>query len=160
MMEQTEMSKTETLDSEITRRQLFKVAGAAGLAALFSGSMLMIEPELAFAANVTKCYTIANRNTTVYRNTGLTKKHGTIYPTDEVTVLSIGKSYCRVQYPISGGTKTGYISTNALVLGTSGPSYTYHSKVTTYRRNSTGKSYGYVAVNDRVVVLGTKGKFT
>ncbi len=152
----------ESFDSELTRRELFKAAGIAGIALALGSSASLAVPDVAFAASkVTKCYSIANKNTTVYSNTALTKKHGTIFPTDEITVLSTGRNYCRVQYPISGGkTKKGYIPTNAIMLSTSGRRYTYFQQITTYRRNSTNNAYGYVAVDDKVVVLGTKGKFT
>ena len=114
----------------------------------------------AFAAVTRKCYTISSGNTTVYSNTGLTTRYGSIYGSDEVTVLDVTSRYCRVTYPISGGrTKTGYIPTSAILRGTSGNSYKSRGKVTTYKRPG-GGTYGYVSKGDTVTVLGTYGNYT
>lgn len=45
------------------------------------------------ASATTKCYTISTGNTQVYSDTGLTKKYGTIYDTDELTVGTVQASY-------------------------------------------------------------------
>ena len=114
----------------------------------------------AFAASTRKCYTISSNNTTVYSNTGLTTRYGSIYGSDEITVLDVTSRYCRVNYPISGGrTKTGYIPTSAILRGTSGSSYKSRGKVTTYKRPG-GGTYGYVSKGDTVTVLGTYGNYT
>ena len=103
----------------------------------------------AFAASTRKCYTISSGNTTVYSDTGLSDKYGTIFGTDEITVLDVTGSYCKVTYPISGGrTKTGYIETGAILCGTTGDSYTSREKITTYKR-SDGSSYGYIDKSSR-----------
>ena len=61
-----------------------------------------------FAASTRKCYTISAGNTTVYSDTGLSQKYGTIFGSDEIIVLDVTGNYCKVNYPISGGrTKTG-----------------------------------------------------
>lgn len=120
---------------------------------------LMMQPVMA-AGNTRRCYTISSGNTTAYSNTGLSKKLGTIYGSDELTVLSVTDRYTRVTYPISGGrTKTGYIATSAILRGTTGPSYKSTGKITTYRRPG-GSSYGYVAKGDTVKVLGASGNYT
>lgn len=107
-----------------------------------------------------KLYTISSGNTRVYSNTSLTNGSGWIYGSDEVTVLEITRTYCKVNYPISGGrTKNGYVSTNALFTAVSGKSYASRAKITTYRRPG-GSSYGYVSKNDSVLVLGTSGSYT
>lgn len=112
------------------------------------------------AASTRKCYTISTGNTTVYSNTALTNKYGSIYASDEITVLDVTSRYCRVTYPISGGrTKTGYIPTSAILRGTSGSSYKSRAKITTYRRPN-GSSYGYISKGDTVTVLGTYGNYT
>ena len=99
--------------------------------------MVMNTP--AYAAYTRKCYLINNANTTVYSNSGLTRRYGTIYGSDEITVLYVSSRYCRVSYPISWSrSKTGYIPTNAILTGTSGNTYTASAQVTTYRR-----PYGY-----------------
>ena len=112
-----------------------------------------------YAASTTKCYTISSGNTTVYSNTGLTNRYGAIYGSDEVTVLSVTSRYSRVRYPITGGTKTGYIPTSAILTAVSGNSYQAKRKVTTYRRPG-GYTYGYIAQNDTVTVFGRSGNYT
>lgn len=112
------------------------------------------------AASTRRCYTISKGNTTVYSDTGLSKKYGAIFDSDEVTVLDVTDRYCKVKYPISGGrTKTGYIPTGAILCGTTGDSYTARAKITTYRRPD-GASYGYVDKGDKVTILGTCGNYT
>lgn len=115
-----------------------------------------------FAAGETrKCYTISSSNTTAYSNTGLSTKLGTIYPTDELTILDVTGSYCRVTYPTSNGSKTGYIPTSSILTGTSSSNKkTATAKITTYRRNSTSNTYGSISKGDVVSILGTKGSYT
>lgn len=115
-----------------------------------------------FAASETrKCYTISSSNTTAYSNTSLTSKLGTIYPTDELTVLTVTSSYCQVTYPTSKGSKTGYIPTSSILTGTSSSNKkTATAKITTYRRNSTSNTYGSISKGDVVSILGTKGSYT
>lgn len=112
------------------------------------------------AGAATKCYTIGTSNVQVYSNTGLTKKYGTIFSSDEITVNSVTDRYCKVTYPIARGTKTGYISTDKILTQTMGNSYTSRAKITTYRRASNKNSYGYVAKGDSVKVLGASGSYT
>ena len=105
-----------------------------------------------------KGYTINNGNTNVYSNTSLKSKIGAIYASDEVTVNWFNNSVANVTYPISKGTKTGYVPVSAMLTQTYGPTYTAKAKVTTYRRPG-GASYGYIAVGDAVGVLGTSGGY-
>lgn len=107
-----------------------------------------------------KCYTIGTTNTRVYSNTALTRGLGWIYPSDQITVNVVTGRYSQVTYPISGGrTKTGYISTGAILTATGGTTYTSRGKFNTYTRVG-GGYYGYVATGDRVMVLGTRGAYT
>lgn len=110
----------------------------------------------AFAA--IKCYSIPTSNTTVYSNTGLTTKYGAIYASDEITVNTVTDRYCKVTYPVSKGTKTGYIATSAILTATMGPQQTANRKITTYRRPG-GSSYGYIAAGDSCKILGTYGNY-
>lgn len=121
---------------------------------------LLAVPSFA-AGDTRKCYTISSSNTTAYSNTGLSSKLGTIYPTDELTVLEVTSKYCRVTYPTSKGSKTGYIPTSAILTGTSSSNKkTATAKITTYRRNSASNTYGSIYNGDLVSVLGTKGSYT
>lgn len=130
----------------------------AFLIALTAMMNLLVTPV--FAASTRKCFTISSGKTTVYSNKGLTTRYGTIYGSDELIVNTVTSSYCNVTYPISGGrTKTGYISTSAILCGTSGSSYKSRAKITAYRRPG-GSSYGYIASGDTVTILGTNGNYT
>ena len=119
-----------------------------------------ISPVPASAASFRKCYTISSGNTTVYSNTRLTKKYGTIYGSDEVTVLLDKDANCKVRYPITRArTKTVYIRTTRILTQTGGSSKRSSGKITTYRRPG-GASYGYISKNDTVKVLGVHGNYT
>ena len=112
------------------------------------------------AAGKRKCYTILSGNTTVYSNTALTRKYGTIFGSDELSVLLVTGKYSKVTYPISRGrTKTGYISTSAILTATGGTTYTSSGRFNTYRRVG-GSYYGYVAAGDNVMILGISGNYT
>lgn len=139
------------------KSKLLKNALVIVLAAVIFVAMF---PITSSAASTKKCYTISTGNTTVYSNTGLTKKYGTIYDTDELTVITVKSKYSKVKYPTSDGkTKTGYIHTSAILLNTTGSSYTSSAKVTTYKRPG-GAEYGYISKGDKVVKLGVKGNYT
>lgn len=114
-----------------------------------------------YAAVTVKGYTIATSNTRVYSNPGLTIGKGWIYPSDEVILNKITNSYCYVTYPINGGgTKSGYIATSTMLLSTNSISKTATAKITTYRRDNSSQSYGYVSKGDSVLILGTRGNYT
>lgn len=112
------------------------------------------------ASAATKCYTIEPSNAQVYSDTGLSSNYGTIYPSDEITVNTVTDRYCKVTYPIAGGTKTGYISTSIILTKTMGNSYTSRAKITTYQRANNNNSYGYIEEGDTVKILGVSGNYT
>lgn len=127
---------------------------------MFAGALFACEGTKAQAAT-RKGYIIGTSNVRVYSNSGLTAGYGWIYPTDEVQVITVTSRYTKVTYPVSGGRyKTGYIATDNILTATGGNVYTASARFTTYRRNSTANSYGYVDRNDQVMVLGTRGDFT
>jgi len=143
----------------VMKKGFFKkgmIVGALALAVM-AGSALFGSSAKASAA--IKCYTILPGNTTVYSNTGLTRKYGTIFGSDQITVNQVTDRYCKVTFPILRGTKTGYIRTGAILTKTMGNSYKSRAKITTYRRPG-GGSYGYVSNGDTVKVLGTYGSYT
>ncbi len=138
-------------------KKIFKKMVLTALALAVSCSLL---PIASHAASTRKCYTISGGNTPVYSDIGLSRKYGTIFGYDELRVIDVTGRYTKVTYPISGGrTKTGYISTGAILWGTSGRAYTSRARITTYRRPG-GSSYGYVDAGDRVVILGNSGDYT
>lgn len=149
-----------TGNSTVSRRGFLGMAAATMVSLALALTGVVATPDDAYAASTRKGYTISAGNTAVYSNTGLTKKYGAIYGTDEVTVITVTGSYTKVTYPISGGkTKTGYVKTGALLTATGGSTYKSKGKFTTYKRPG-GASYGYVATGDSVMVLGTSGGYT
>jgi hypothetical protein len=138
------------------KKLMKKMLGLALALSIVLGSSATMQTYA--AGTTTKTYTINTGNTVVYSNTGLTKKYGTIYASDEITVISITSTYTKVSYPVSRGTKTGYIKTSSILSATGGNTYTARAKITAYKRPG-GASYGYIAKNDKVVVLGTKGNY-
>lgn len=127
---------------------------------LVAATFLFVTPSQALAAM--KCYTINNSNTSVYSTSSLSGRIGAVYPTDEVIInsFSSNKAAVNVTYPISGGrTKSGWISTSAILTATGGYAHNSKGRYTTYRRPG-GASYGAVYKGDQVVVLGTKSGYT
>ncbi|MBR1635320.1 MAG: M23 family metallopeptidase [Lachnospiraceae bacterium] len=137
-----------------------KVLSIIVVTALFIGLLSSVRITADAALNA-KCYTIKTGNTTVYSDTGLSKKSGTIYDSDELTVVSIGDGFAKVKYPVTGTnkTKTGYIKSKAIVLkSTSGEPTVAKAKSETYKRPN-GGGYGSVAKGDAVYKLGTSGDY-
>lgn len=114
-------------------------------------------PSVFAVSGNTKCYIIDNHNITAYKNSGLTQKAGTIYPSDELQVLEVTSRWCRVSYPLDrGGRRIAYIPTGAILRGTTGSTVTATGKLTTYKRPG-GSSYGYVATGDQTTILNQSG---
>ena len=126
------------------------LVGAIVLVAAMVGAMLF--PSQAFAATVTKTYTITSGNTPVYSTSALQTRIGAIYGSDEVVIRGINRSSTQVTYPIAGGTKTGWIRTSDMLVATSGYAHNSRSRFTTYRRPG-GSTYGSVYVGDQVLSL-------
>ena len=139
---------------KFTKKGLFMAVAA--IAVVIGGVMF---GNVGKAEAAVKCYTIGTSNVQVYSNTGLSRKWGTIYPSDQITVNTVTDRYCKVTYPIARGTKTGYIQTGKILTKTIGNTYTCRAQITTYRRPG-GSSYGYISKGDSVKVLGTSGNYT
>lgn len=137
-----------------------RVLSVVAIVALFMGLLSSANITVDAALNA-KCYTIKTGNTTVYSDTGLSKKSGTIYDSDELTVVSVNNSYAKVKYPVTGTnkTKTGYIKSSAIVKSTGGEPTIAKEQIETYKRPN-GGSYGSVAKNDAVYKLGKSGDYT
>ena len=91
-------------------------------------------PACASAAKV-RCYTISSGKTTVYGNSSLTRKCGTVTGSQEIKVLSVSRKYCKISYTgPDKKTKTGYISTRAILCGTGGESCKIKEKLKAYQR--------------------------
>jgi hypothetical protein len=157
----TEMSNQTTQRKEQVSNMKEKMNKVVlfGVAALMVLCMPVIFGRTTEASAATKGYTIGTANVQVYSNSGLTKKYGAIYSTDEITINAVSSSYCKVTYPVTRGTKSGYIKTSTILTKTSGSTYSARGKVTTYRRPG-GVSYGYISSGDKVTVLGASGSYT
>ena len=122
-------------------------------------SSMLALPACASAAKV-RCYTISSGKTTVYGNSSLTRKCGTVTGSQEIKVLSVSRKYCKISYTgPDKKTKTGYISTRAILCGTGGESCKIKEKLKAYRRPG-GKSSGSIPRGTRIKILGTSGKYT
>lgn len=107
-----------------------------------------------------KTYVISTgNNTTVYETATSTKKYGTIYASDLITINGYSGSRLKVTYPISGGTKTGYIEKSAItssVINVATTKKTATSKITTYRRSSNNTTMGYISKGDIYYEIASK----
>lgn len=105
-------------------------------------------------------YVLSTKNdTTVYQTATSTAKYGTIYASDLITIKGYSGSRLKVTYPVSGGTKTGYIESSKVTsskINVSKSSYTAAAKTTTYRRASTSATLGYISKGDKVYVIVEK----
>lgn len=131
-----------------------------------TGSAAVSFPSISSSKPV-KAYTISTgNNTTVYSDTSLKTKYGTIYATDECQILSITKNSAgtyivKVKYAVSSGYKTGYCKLSVFTSASAPTAkYTASAKITTYRRASTSATAGYIASGDTVYQLATSGNFT
>lgn len=124
--------------------------------------MILIGTSYNASAATRKCHTILDKDTIVYSDIQLTKRYGKIFGSDEITVIEVHDSYSKVKYKISGSggkTKTGYISTSAILTATSGITVSSKAKIITYKRPG-GQVYGYISPNDQVLRLGVYGIYT
>lgn len=78
---------------------------------------------------------------------------------DEIRIYQFTSSYCYIGYPVSGGAyKYGYVKTSDITsLASTAKAVTSKAKVTTYKKQSLGTSYGYIAKGDTVYLLSKSG---
>lgn len=111
-----------------------------------------------------KTYVISTENnTTVYKTATSTAKYGTIYATDLITINGYSGSRLKVTYPVSGGTKTGYIDRSAVTsskINVANAKKTASSKITAYRRSSGNAELGYISKGDVYYEIATKNTRT
>ncbi|MCD8214378.1 MAG: hypothetical protein LUC97_01835 [Clostridiales bacterium] len=119
------------------------------------------------ATSKIQTYVITTKNNTkVYKTaTSSDGSYGTIYATDLITINSYDSSSKRiyVTYPVSSGTKKGYIPLSAVTSGTwnkATGTFTATAKKTTYRRASTSSSLGYISKGDKCYKVATSGSYT
>lgn len=132
------------------------------LIAILTIVLLVSIPAKAMPASMAKCkcYTISSGKTTVYRDSSLTRKSGTVSGSKALTVLSVSRKSCKISYAGSGSRKkTGYVSTKAILCSTSGKTRKVHKTLKACRRPG-GSSCGSVSRGSSVKILGTRGKYT
>ena len=120
------------------------------------------------SSNTIKCYVCGTSNVTTYTSSALSSKSGSVYVTDEITVLSIGKNssdkwYAYIRYPLDGGgTKKAYIPLSAITPSTNaGTRNVASAKISTiFKRPGTEYGSSYISKGDVVYVLGTSGNYT
>lgn len=109
---------------------------------------------VASAAGTTRlCYLIDDCNQTVYKDKNMSVRYGTVFPTDEIRVISVTDLYCVISYRVPKGWKTGYIPTKCILLNTTGSRMKATKKMTTFRRPGAA-TYGYVSTGDIITILG------
>lgn len=139
-------------------KRTFRIA-VCTLPALMLAACLFTE-SVSASASKGRCYTISSGKTTVYGNSSLTRKCGTVSGSDKLTILSISRKSCKISYKTSDKKKkTGYVSTGAILRGTSGESFKVSQKLKACRRPG-GKTCGSVSRGTKVTILGTSGKYT
>ncbi len=115
------------------------------------------------AADIRKCYTISTSNTPVYGDPGLTRRIGTIYPSDLLTVTFVSGNYAIATYPISnsnGATKTGYIRRDAIFTQNTHKLCATKKYMTTYKRPNSSETFGSVNAGEVVYKYGKVGNYT
>lgn len=106
----------------------------------------------------------ADVRTTVYQSLSTMGTYwGQIFVDDEctLTAVNINEGWAYVTYPVSSGTKQGYVYLNDFVPSSSRLADFYKTTVTqqstTYRKADMATSYGWVSVGDEITVVGKSG---
>lgn len=107
-----------------------------------------------------KTYVVSTQNnTTVYKTASSSQKYGTIYANDLITINGYSGSRLKVTYPVSGGTKTGYIDKSKVTgsaINKATAKKTASSKITAYRRSSGNAELGYISKGDVYYEIASK----
>lgn len=86
--------------------------------------------------------------------------YGKIFVDDKCTlnVVNVNGGWIYVNYPISGGTKNGYVYMDQFIPSNSRLSVFYEATVSqqtdTFRKSNMADKYGYVSVGDMITVIG------
>lgn len=109
-------------------------------------------------------YTASSEN--IYAHASLDSMgddYGKIFPDDRCTLTSVNVSggWIYVTYPITGGTKSGYVYLNDFVPDSSRLTHFVETTVTqqsdAFRKSDMAVSIGWVSVNDPITVVGKSG---
>ncbi len=105
-----------------------------------------------------KGYTIKAGKTDVYENASLQKKAGTISGDEEVTIKEMTGKYAKIVYPVSGGTKTGYVKTAEILSKMNGRKCKTNKKADLYIRPN-GKKCDSIAKGTALIRYGEQDGF-
>lgn len=102
-------------------------------------------------------YTLGGGNVSAYSDANLSSRIGAIYTTDKITITAASGNAVRVVYPVSGGSKTGWIPVSAVSKGSLNTGYSLAIKAACsaplYRHASGGETIGTVASGDVCYVV-------
>ena len=120
-------------------------------------SCILSIPAAGAASANRKGYLIVTYNVSVFSDTGLSRRIGSVYPSDEVKVNTVTDHWTHISYLITGTNrwKSGYIPTSTLLTQTTGTTRTSRGNITAYVRPG-GAKYGSVYPNDTVLILGIR----
>lgn len=105
------------------------------------------------------CYPLdsSSRNITAYSSSGMTAKVGTVYGTDRITILAAAGTAVKVRFPVSGGTKEGWIPVSAVSKGALNTGYSLAMRaggaVTVYRYETGSSTLGSISANDTIYLV-------
>jgi murein DD-endopeptidase MepM/ murein hydrolase activator NlpD len=140
------------------KRILITISIIACLSMLFGINAKAETYKWPATSNIKTYVKSTGNDTTVYKTALSTQKYGTIYASDLITINGYSLSRLKVTYPISGGTKTGYIPVSAVTSGKinkASEKWTATSQITTYRRSGGGSTMGYIAKGDVCYTIAT-----
>ncbi len=109
-----------------------------------------------------KGYIAGNDRITTYEG-DFSSSAGQIFPTDYCTIESVyNNGWAKVNYPISGGTKTKYVRMTEFVPDINAVHINYNSgvQITTYRKPDLATETGYVSPGDSIYTIGSSGNAT
>lgn len=104
-----------------------------------------------------RCYiNSATDRASVYQGIDSNPGYGQIFVDDECTVNAVySNGWANVTYPISGGTKTGYVPLSVFVPNGINPyTDTASKRITSYQKSNMANSYGYADQGDGLVIVG------
>lgn len=103
-----------------------------------------------------KAYNRSGNNTTTYEADFQTRA-GSIYGSDLCTILEIDQNFIKVEYPVSGGTKTKYSPVSDFFCSKNVTLTSITKSANAYRRSTGSETIGKVDTNDTTVyAFGTE----
>ena len=126
---------------------------------LASGAKAYMYPATETSDLNIRTYTLGGENVGVSSSQSLSDHIGSIFPSDLITIRKASGGALQVSYPITGGTKTGWIPVSAVSRGdlNTGSSLAIRAggSVPLFRRASGGETLGRISQNDVCYVVYT-----